>query len=64
MRNTDTQPAAAELDVTMTPAELAALTDEQRDGCACLRCGGAAGALRPAGWLDGCQVFAHLDCAA
>lgn len=62
MRNTDTRPAFTQLHISLTADELAALTDEQRDGCACLRCGRDVGELRPVGWLDDCQVFAHAAC--
>lgn len=38
------------------------MNEAQRDGRACLRCGGEHGPMVPAGWLDGCQVFQHERC--
>lgn len=35
-----------------------ALTDEQRDGTACVVCGGDTAAMRPVGHVGGVQVFA------
>lgn len=58
----------------MTGPAQGGLTEAQRDGRACLRCGSDHGAMRPIGWLDGdrfavsgagplaVQVFAHDDC--
>lgn len=42
--------------------ETESLTEAQRDGRACLRCGRSAGPMKPAGWLLGCQVFEHDNC--
>lgn len=42
--------------------DLAQLSEAQRDGRACVRCGSDAGAMRPSGWVRGVQVFAHPDC--
>ncbi|WP_406864009.1 hypothetical protein ABZO31_27690 [Streptomyces sp. HUAS MG47] len=50
-----THPNALSVDVaTLTPA--------QRDGVACLVCAEEDGCMTPAGFVDGCQVFAHPHC--
>lgn len=38
--------------------DVSALTDEQRDGTACVLCGRDTAAMRPVGHVDGAQVFA------
>jgi hypothetical protein len=42
----------------------ATLTPAQRDGVACVVCGGEDGAMVPVGTVDGCQVFAHRGCVS
>ncbi len=46
----------------MTDTKTETMTEAQRDGRACVGCGGEGGPMRPAGELDGGQVFAHAAC--
>lgn len=42
--------------------DCAQLNEAQRDGRACLRCGGEDGGMVPVGRIDGVQVFVHRVC--
>lgn len=44
--------------LTPVPLDAGALTDEQRDGTACVVCGSATAAMRPVGTVNRVQVFA------
>lgn len=46
----------------LSAEQIAKLDEAQRDGRACVHCAGDEGALKPIGWLDGCQVFEHAAC--
>lgn len=59
-RLVETLDRAAQVRVDLEPMRL---TQEQRDGIACLKCGRPWGAMLPAGWLLGRQVFEHENCA-
>lgn len=50
---------------TIEPEQAEKLTEDQRDGLACIRCGAEDTAMVPSGLLDGGQVFqCSTECAA